>query len=199
MLTSSATAAPEPDAADAFLIVPYAFVHPVRGVTVGWAYRAETILEGDDNFGIDLKPRPVQVQFRDAEGRGHVVVPEFRFGMYRATPPVFCGETAWTVEIPRWPTPVKLQPLPCPSASTVSFSFITDTQLDVEETALLVKEMAKREDAFTIHGGDIVNFGSRTREWIAFFRAMEPLTTTRPLVASAGNHDFFWDNDGTNL
>lgn len=194
-----ALAANESDAAastppSAFAIEPYLYVDPAKGVTLSWAYAGET------EDVIDLRHRAGAIAtFVDEDGRSHRVVPAFTRGMYRATPPVFCGRQRWRYLVTGMPSPILAQPLPCPDANEVRFSFVTDTQLDLDETRPLIDKMAERDDAFTIHGGDIVDFGGAEELWLNYFSASENLLRDRPLVASAGNHDFFFDRDGENV
>lgn len=187
-------AAEESTSRAAFSIQPFLYADPALGVTLAWAYAGETA----EVIALETRKNAVAT-FVDDDGRQHRVVPSFTNGIYRATPPVFCGRSRWSYVVTGMATPVQAQPLPCPNAKSVKFSFVTDTQLDLDETRPLIDKMAERDDAFTIHGGDIVDLGGFEALWLNYFSASESLLRDRPLVASAGNHDFFFDRAGENV
>ncbi|MFK7847483.1 MAG: metallophosphoesterase [Rhodothermales bacterium] len=71
-----------------------------------------------------------------------------------------------------------------------SFTAWGDSQAGWETFQKLVDQMAEIPSAFSIGLGDLVGYGSKEEEWLAFTVALQPLLKTQPVFPVAGNHDY---------
>jgi predicted phosphodiesterase len=174
-----------PARAPEFLIRPYLFALGSDSLGLAWQYKS----------GL---PRGVAAQAVISRGRETIATLEAGNdeGLRFVRLPIgACGYgEGVTYRVTGQEEPVEIEAIPCASEATVSrFTFIADSQDGPEHVRKFAADMARFPGTAVVHGGDIVQKGSKFDEWVAYFAAMAPVGQTRPLVMAVGNHEYVGD------
>lgn len=178
----SICAAPALADSGTFVISPYLFSVLGNQIGVAWQYT--------------VPPKGAQaVQFTSRIGETPAIdVPAQQDGdLYFAILPLpACGfgKTA-SYQVSGQPAPLTIQEIPCAdSPDPVRFSFLADTQEGVDHDVLFAQQMAAFPSQAVLNGGDLVQTGTKMDDWVAFFKSMEPVGSTRVLFPAVGNHEY---------
>ncbi len=76
-----------------------------------------------------------------------------------------------------------------PRGTRFRFAAFGDTRTGHQVHRALIEAMAREKVDFTIHSGDLVEFGGIEDQWRLFFQIEAPLIAQGPLFAAVGNHD----------
>ena len=135
------------------------------------------------------------LEWRTGEGPPVVLEAQRKGELFAVTVPRRCdgGITgAYIVKGMEAPVPVVFPP--CPSEQRARFVFLADTQADEEAIALAARRVAEFGPQFVLHGGDLVDLGSKERHWIEYFHAVSRFGRSVATVPTLGNHERYLDD-----
>jgi acid phosphatase type 7 len=84
-------------------------------------------------------------------------------------------------------------------ARPFSFIYFGDAQNEIKTHWSRVFREAFRESpraAFTLHAGDLINNANNDAQWGEWIGAPAWVNGTVPVIATPGNHEFFWEGEG---
>jgi hypothetical protein len=76
-----------------------------------------------------------------------------------------------------------------PAGTSYRFVALGDSRSDDAARKQVRLEVQKRAPAFSIHTGDFVSSGSVQSQWDTWFKTMQPLLVSSPLLGALGNHE----------
>lgn len=141
-------------------------------------------------------PAPTfQVQILSHGEPRWILSPERDVRYYAVQLPMTCqGPEPYEIQVTGMPAPQQVTLPPCPSAPQVAFAFLTDTQGDANRVHAFAKQIARSSAQFVLHGGDLVNLGSRKADWVDYHAATQVFAGHLATVATLGNHESYWDD-----
>lgn len=176
-----------PKDASAFEVQPYLFAHGTGKLGISWRYtgnRASTTPVMVQTYNGRTPLAPTEARHDGVSWAADLPIAECGFG----------DQISYFV--PGMSEKVTVAPIPCPGEhQSARFSFIADAQEGPEFLEDIAKEIATFPGSAILSGGDLVQEGDKTQDWLDYFRALQNVGRSRITYAAIGNHEYRSDPD----